>query len=200
MAEIPILKYIIMAFWQVFKKQVFWQVFLTSIYETGLYSVISNTMTHAGVRRTRKFPSKLLWTEWAVSMLILLWEHSSLNWVWTLSRVENIHLRRFIKVEESFFNSLQSSVTWATNVLSHMIVESEHTWFLHAWFENTSQCNCFLLSSKVNIAERTCCCLFCKCIGEDGTMGDPGPSGKKVILTNLGTTMIEYIMTLRHEK
>ncbi|XP_025871291.1 collagen alpha-6(VI) chain [Vulpes vulpes] len=31
----------------------------------------------------------------------------------------------------------------------------------------------------VNVAERTCCCLFCKCIGGDGTMGDPGPPGKK---------------------
>uniref|UniRef100_A0A287A0A6 Collagen type VI alpha 6 chain n=1 Tax=Sus scrofa TaxID=9823 RepID=A0A287A0A6_PIG len=31
----------------------------------------------------------------------------------------------------------------------------------------------------VNVAERTCCCLFCKCVGEDGTMGEPGPAGKK---------------------
>ncbi|XP_074228313.1 collagen alpha-6(VI) chain isoform X2 [Camelus bactrianus] len=31
----------------------------------------------------------------------------------------------------------------------------------------------------VNVAERTCCCLFCKCIGGDGTVGDPGPPGKK---------------------
>uniref|UniRef100_A0A452UTI1 Collagen type VI alpha 6 chain n=1 Tax=Ursus maritimus TaxID=29073 RepID=A0A452UTI1_URSMA len=31
----------------------------------------------------------------------------------------------------------------------------------------------------VNVAERTCCCLFCKCIGGDGIMGDPGPPGKK---------------------
>ncbi|XP_060036883.1 collagen alpha-6(VI) chain [Erinaceus europaeus] len=31
----------------------------------------------------------------------------------------------------------------------------------------------------VNAAERTCCCLFCKCIGGDGTMGDPGPLGIK---------------------
>ncbi|KAG8516244.1 Collagen alpha-6(VI) chain [Galemys pyrenaicus] len=31
----------------------------------------------------------------------------------------------------------------------------------------------------VNVAERTCCCLFCKCIGGDGAVGDPGPSGKK---------------------
>ncbi|KAF5921860.1 hypothetical protein HPG69_013034 [Diceros bicornis minor] len=31
----------------------------------------------------------------------------------------------------------------------------------------------------VNVAERTCCCLFCKCIGGDGEMGDPGPPGKK---------------------
>lgn len=30
----------------------------------------------------------------------------------------------------------------------------------------------------VNVAERTCCCLFCKCIGGDGTRGDPGPAGK----------------------
>ncbi|KAI4580445.1 hypothetical protein MJT46_019214, partial [Ovis ammon polii x Ovis aries] len=34
----------------------------------------------------------------------------------------------------------------------------------------------------VNVAERTCCCLFCKCIGGDGTRGDPGPAGKTVIL------------------
>nr|XP_058921448.1 collagen alpha-6(VI) chain-like [Kogia breviceps] len=31
----------------------------------------------------------------------------------------------------------------------------------------------------VSVAERTCCCLFCKCIGGDGTVGDPGPAGKK---------------------
>ncbi|XP_058146622.1 collagen alpha-6(VI) chain [Dasypus novemcinctus] len=31
----------------------------------------------------------------------------------------------------------------------------------------------------VNVAERTCCCLFCKCIGGDGTVGDPGLPGKK---------------------
>ncbi|CAK6435663.1 unnamed protein product [Pipistrellus nathusii] len=31
----------------------------------------------------------------------------------------------------------------------------------------------------VNVAERTCCCLFCKCSGGDGTVGDPGPPGKK---------------------
>ncbi|XP_015995750.2 collagen alpha-6(VI) chain isoform X2 [Rousettus aegyptiacus] len=31
----------------------------------------------------------------------------------------------------------------------------------------------------VNVAERTCCCLFCKCIGEDGAMGEPGPPGKR---------------------
>lgn len=39
-----------------------------------------------------------------------------------------------------------------------------------------------LSSPKVNVAERTCCCLFCKCFGGDGTVGDPGPPGKKVIL------------------
>ncbi|XP_055985295.1 collagen alpha-6(VI) chain [Sorex fumeus] len=33
----------------------------------------------------------------------------------------------------------------------------------------------------VNVAERTCCCLFCKCMGEDGTMGDPGLPGKRGI-------------------
>uniref|UniRef100_A0A452UTT0 Collagen type VI alpha 6 chain n=1 Tax=Ursus maritimus TaxID=29073 RepID=A0A452UTT0_URSMA len=37
----------------------------------------------------------------------------------------------------------------------------------------------------VNVAERTCCCLFCKCIGGDGIMGDPGPPGKKVILVKI---------------
>ncbi|XP_004692247.2 PREDICTED: collagen alpha-6(VI) chain [Condylura cristata] len=31
----------------------------------------------------------------------------------------------------------------------------------------------------VNVAERTCCCLFCKCIGGDGVMGAPGSPGKK---------------------
>ncbi|KAM6223857.1 collagen alpha-6(VI) chain [Rhynchocyon petersi] len=36
-----------------------------------------------------------------------------------------------------------------------------------------------LSKQLVNVAERTCCCLFCKCIGGDGTMGDRGPSGKK---------------------
>ncbi|XP_006846697.1 PREDICTED: collagen alpha-6(VI) chain [Chrysochloris asiatica] len=37
-----------------------------------------------------------------------------------------------------------------------------------------------LLSKQlVNVAERTCCCLFCKCIGGDGTMGNPGTPGKK---------------------
>ncbi|XP_066207920.1 collagen alpha-6(VI) chain [Saccopteryx leptura] len=36
-----------------------------------------------------------------------------------------------------------------------------------------------LSKQLVNVAERTCCCLFCKCIGEDGTMGDPGPPGNK---------------------
>ncbi|KAM5291861.1 collagen alpha-6(VI) chain [Ctenodactylus gundi] len=36
-----------------------------------------------------------------------------------------------------------------------------------------------LAKQLVNVAERTCCCLFCKCIGGDGTMGDAGPSGKK---------------------
>uniref|UniRef100_A0A8C2UN38 Collagen type VI alpha 6 chain n=2 Tax=Chinchilla lanigera TaxID=34839 RepID=A0A8C2UN38_CHILA len=36
-----------------------------------------------------------------------------------------------------------------------------------------------LSKQLINVAERTCCCLFCKCIGGDGTMGDPGLSGKK---------------------
>uniref|UniRef100_A0A2R9BJ27 Collagen type VI alpha 6 chain n=1 Tax=Pan paniscus TaxID=9597 RepID=A0A2R9BJ27_PANPA len=36
-----------------------------------------------------------------------------------------------------------------------------------------------LSKQLVNVAERTCCCLFCKCIGGDGTMGDPGPPGKR---------------------
>uniref|UniRef100_A0A8C8ZP62 Collagen type VI alpha 6 chain n=1 Tax=Prolemur simus TaxID=1328070 RepID=A0A8C8ZP62_PROSS len=36
-----------------------------------------------------------------------------------------------------------------------------------------------LSKQLVNIAERTCCCLFCKCIGGDGSMGDSGPPGKK---------------------
>ncbi|PNJ39919.1 COL6A6 isoform 3, partial [Pongo abelii] len=37
-----------------------------------------------------------------------------------------------------------------------------------------------LSKQLVNVAERTCCCLFCKCIGRDGTMGDPGPPGKRL--------------------
>ncbi|XP_021097829.1 collagen alpha-6(VI) chain [Heterocephalus glaber] len=36
-----------------------------------------------------------------------------------------------------------------------------------------------LSKQLINVAERTCCCLFCKCIGGDGTMGDPGPPEKK---------------------
>ncbi|XP_054545747.1 collagen alpha-6(VI) chain isoform X2 [Talpa occidentalis] len=36
-----------------------------------------------------------------------------------------------------------------------------------------------LSTHLVNVAERTCCCLFCKCIGGEGTMGDRGPPGKK---------------------
>uniref|UniRef100_A0A286XTB4 Collagen type VI alpha 6 chain n=2 Tax=Cavia porcellus TaxID=10141 RepID=A0A286XTB4_CAVPO len=36
-----------------------------------------------------------------------------------------------------------------------------------------------LSKQLINVAERTCCCLFCKCIGGDGMMGDPGTSGKK---------------------
>ncbi|XP_075403320.1 collagen alpha-6(VI) chain [Tenrec ecaudatus] len=31
----------------------------------------------------------------------------------------------------------------------------------------------------INVAERTCCCLFCKCTGGDGTRGAPGPPGNK---------------------
>ncbi|XP_006158576.1 collagen alpha-6(VI) chain [Tupaia chinensis] len=31
----------------------------------------------------------------------------------------------------------------------------------------------------VNVAERTCCCVFCKCTGGDGSAGDPGPPGKR---------------------
>ncbi|XP_004625277.2 collagen alpha-6(VI) chain [Octodon degus] len=36
-----------------------------------------------------------------------------------------------------------------------------------------------LSKQLINIAERTCCCLFCKCIGGDGTAGYPGSPGKK---------------------
>ncbi|XP_073915491.1 collagen alpha-6(VI) chain isoform X1 [Castor canadensis] len=36
-----------------------------------------------------------------------------------------------------------------------------------------------LSKQLVNVAERTCCCLFCKCFGADGTAGDPGPPGNK---------------------
>ncbi|KAM7062788.1 collagen alpha-6(VI) chain [Molossus nigricans] len=39
-----------------------------------------------------------------------------------------------------------------------------------------------LSKQLVNVAERTCCLLFCKCIGGDGTVGDPGPPGKKGLL------------------
>uniref|UniRef100_A0A4X2M5K1 Collagen type VI alpha 6 chain n=1 Tax=Vombatus ursinus TaxID=29139 RepID=A0A4X2M5K1_VOMUR len=30
-----------------------------------------------------------------------------------------------------------------------------------------------------NVAERTCCCLLCKCTGGDGAIGEPGTPGKK---------------------
>ncbi|XP_044534829.1 collagen alpha-6(VI) chain [Gracilinanus agilis] len=30
-----------------------------------------------------------------------------------------------------------------------------------------------------NVAERTCCCLLCKCAGADGAIGEPGTPGKK---------------------
>ncbi|KAL6081557.1 hypothetical protein STEG23_000578, partial [Scotinomys teguina] len=33
--------------------------------------------------------------------------------------------------------------------------------------------------AEINVAERTCCCLLCKCTGGDGAMGDPGSAGKK---------------------
>ncbi|KAM4821252.1 collagen alpha-6(VI) chain [Thomomys bottae] len=36
-----------------------------------------------------------------------------------------------------------------------------------------------LSKQLVNVAERTCCCLFCKCMGEDGARGDPGTPGRK---------------------
>ncbi|XP_050995967.1 collagen alpha-6(VI) chain [Acomys russatus] len=36
-----------------------------------------------------------------------------------------------------------------------------------------------LSKQLINIAERTCCCLLCKCTGWDGAMGDPGSAGKK---------------------
>uniref|UniRef100_A0A8C5KDP2 Collagen, type VI, alpha 6 n=1 Tax=Jaculus jaculus TaxID=51337 RepID=A0A8C5KDP2_JACJA len=36
-----------------------------------------------------------------------------------------------------------------------------------------------LAKQLINVAERTCCCLFCKCMGGDGTVGDPGSPGKK---------------------
>ncbi|XP_012412427.1 collagen alpha-6(VI) chain [Trichechus manatus latirostris] len=39
-----------------------------------------------------------------------------------------------------------------------------------------------LSKQLVNVAERTCCCLFCKCSGGDGTIGVPGPPGKKGLL------------------
>ncbi|XP_057624395.1 collagen alpha-6(VI) chain [Chionomys nivalis] len=36
-----------------------------------------------------------------------------------------------------------------------------------------------LSKQLINVAERTCCCLLCKCTGGDGAMGDPGSAGKK---------------------
>ncbi|XP_040595556.1 collagen alpha-6(VI) chain isoform X2 [Mesocricetus auratus] len=36
-----------------------------------------------------------------------------------------------------------------------------------------------LSKQLINVAERTCCCLLCKCTGGDGTMGNPGSAGKK---------------------
>uniref|UniRef100_A0A8D2LWF7 VWFA domain-containing protein n=1 Tax=Varanus komodoensis TaxID=61221 RepID=A0A8D2LWF7_VARKO len=39
-----------------------------------------------------------------------------------------------------------------------------------------------LLKYVTNTAERTCCCVFCKCIGEDGKPGGQGRHGKQVRL------------------
>lgn len=51
---------------------------------------------------------------------------------------------------------------------------------------NVIKCNVFFIFfCKVNVVERTCCCLFCKCIGGDGVMGDFGLLGKKVILVKI---------------
>uniref|UniRef100_A0A8I6GLS2 Collagen type VI alpha 6 chain n=1 Tax=Rattus norvegicus TaxID=10116 RepID=A0A8I6GLS2_RAT len=36
-----------------------------------------------------------------------------------------------------------------------------------------------LSKQLINVAERTCCCLLCKCTGWDGAMGDPGSAGEK---------------------
>ncbi|XP_036049679.1 collagen alpha-6(VI) chain [Onychomys torridus] len=36
-----------------------------------------------------------------------------------------------------------------------------------------------LSKQLINVAERTCCCLLCRCTGGDGAMGDPGSAGKK---------------------
>uniref|UniRef100_A0A8C6R1B1 Collagen, type VI, alpha 6 n=1 Tax=Nannospalax galili TaxID=1026970 RepID=A0A8C6R1B1_NANGA len=36
-----------------------------------------------------------------------------------------------------------------------------------------------LSKQLINVAERTCCCLFCKCFGGDGAVGDSGSPGKK---------------------
>uniref|UniRef100_F7C483 VWFA domain-containing protein n=1 Tax=Ornithorhynchus anatinus TaxID=9258 RepID=F7C483_ORNAN len=39
-----------------------------------------------------------------------------------------------------------------------------------------------MLSTLVaNVAERTCCCEFCKCSGDQGVKGSPGPAASKVL-------------------
>uniref|UniRef100_G1KAT1 VWFA domain-containing protein n=1 Tax=Anolis carolinensis TaxID=28377 RepID=G1KAT1_ANOCA len=53
-----------------------------------------------------------------------------------------------------------------------------------------------LIKYMTNIAERTCCCVFCKCIGDAGEAGEEGRYGMEVRRTNFILCMdLNYIGT-----
>lgn len=83
-----------------------------------------------------------------------------------------------LSLKHGYFNGEQVSETGRSlnDTVEHVCV---------IWETMPPNVTYFLLFPKVNVAERTCCCLFCKCIGGDGIMGDPGPPGKKVILVKI---------------